>query len=167
MTSAASVDDDGDGGTPADCAERCATRATECQAPADVAAQSCAMICGGGLTTEQLECLESSDCNALGEAVLAGAPLCGIGGADSSGGGDGNPNASIGDSCSCTGGDVSYESCSGTDGPCGDLTCYVLFGEGTCSQTCTASIDSDDCPVGECTVHLVEGVEVGSWCEIE
>ena len=67
--------------------------------------------------------------------------------------------------CSGICGSPDYESCSGTDGPCGSsLTCYVVFGEGICSQECEADANGDNCPVGECTEQIVNGVSVGTWC---
>ena len=78
--------------------------------------------------------------------------------------GDGStPDADIGDACECSDPEADFESCSGTDSPCGDLTCYVVFGEGICSQPCTVD-NGDDCPVGECTAQVVNGLEVGTWC---
>ena len=161
---------------PANCATRCEDKAVDCQAPDDVASSQCAMICGGGVTDEQLECLEDSSCEELGMAFLGGAPICDIGGGNGSGGsgngsgGSGNgsgSNASIGDACECSDTPGDFESCSGTDSTCGDLTCYVFGGEGICSQPCTADGNGgDDCPSGECVDHLLSPtLSVGSWCE--
>lgn len=155
-----------------DCPERCATKAADCGAPADVAAAQCQGICGGTLTDAQLQCLEGESCVALEQAFLGSGDVCEIGSggsASASGGsssGGSNPDAQIGDPCTCSDPDADYESCSATDGPCGDLTCYVFAGEGICSQPCTADAAGDDCPVGECVDHLL-GVElsVGAWCE--
>jgi len=162
---------DSAGPAPApDCPERCADKAADCGAPADVAAAQCQQICGGTLTESQLSCLEGESCAALEQAFLGSGDVCGIGGGGSSasGGSSGgtNPDAEIGDPCECSDPDADYESCSGTDGPCGELTCYVFAGEGICSQPCTADAAGDDCPVGECVDHLL-GTElsVGAWCE--
>ncbi len=166
----------------ADCPERCAEKAASCGAPADLALSECGSICGAMLSEEELECLEEEDCAALEQALFGSGGACNLGGGSSASGGSasggsasggsasggsasgGNPNAQIGDDCSCSGADVAFESCSGTGSSCGELTCYVVFGEGICSQTCTADINGDDCPAGECTEHLVNGVTVGVWC---
>ncbi|MBV1859386.1 MAG: hypothetical protein KUG77_13315, partial [Nannocystaceae bacterium] len=70
----------------------------------------------------------------------------------------------IGDACECSGADADFESCSGTGSSCGDLTCYVVFGDGICSQPCTADGGGDDCSSGECTEQIVNGITVGVWC---
>lgn len=125
---------------------------------------------------EELECLEDEDCATLEDAFLGSGDACGLGGGSASGGSasggstsggsasGGNPDADIGDACECSGSNADFESCSGTGSSCGDLTCYVVFGEGICSQTCTADIDGDDCPSGECTEQIVNGFTAGVWC---
>ncbi len=157
-----------------DCPERCADKAAECGAPPDVADAQCQGVCGGMLTEDQLTCLEDEDCAALQQAFLGSGSACDVGGGGSSGGGSNGTSsptsstndAEIGDDCECGGGDVSFESCSGTGSSCGELTCYVFGGEGICSQPCTADFDGDDCPVGECVDHLIAvEVSVGAWCE--
>lgn len=140
-------------------------------APTDVAASSCQQVCGGSLTEDQLQCLEDEDCATLTQVFVGSGAACGVGGGSSTMTASttamtstGTPDGAIGDACECSNPDADYESCSGTGSSCGDLTCYVVFGEGICSQPCTADADGDDCPVGECTSQLVNGVEVGVWC---
>lgn len=163
-------------GVPAeDCPERCADKAASCGAPADLAAAQCQGVCGGILGEDELECLEDEDCATLEQAFLGSGGACDLGGGSASGGSasggsasGGNPNSDIGDACECSGTEVSFESCSGTDSSCGALTCYVFAstGDGICSQSCTSDIDGDDCPQGECVDHLIAvGVSVGVWCE--
>jgi hypothetical protein len=170
----------GSGAAPADCATRCADKVAECQAPPDVAAAQCQAVCGSGLSESELDCIEGSSCEELAESVESGVLPCGIGdgggettgggGGETSGNGSGNgsgANASIGDACSCPSSSDDYASCSGTDGPCGELTCFVFGGEGICSVPCMPDGNGgDDCPSGTCTDHLINvDVSVGMWCE--
>jgi hypothetical protein len=158
----------GNGPVAQNCAERCADKAASCGAPDDVASAQCGGICDGTLTEDQLACLEDEDCATLTEVFLGSGDACGLGGGSSATGASATgasatgstPDADIGDACECSDPEADFESCSGTGSPCGDLTCYVVFGDGICSQPCTA----DDCPTGECTEQLVNGVVVGTWC---
>lgn len=166
----------GTGPAAQNCPERCAAKAADCGAPADVASAQCQSVCGGSLTEDQLDCLEMEDCATLTEVFLGTGSACGIGGGSSSASGGsasasasggsatGSSDADIGDACECSDPDADYESCSGTGSSCGSLTCYVVFGEGICSQSCTADASGDDCPSGECTTQVVNGLEVGTWC---
>ncbi len=159
-----------------DCAQRCAEKIASCGAPEDVAAAECQGVCGAMLTEAELQCLEDEDCADLEQAFLGSGGACELGGGSASGGSasggsasggttsGGTTNADIGDACECSGSDAFFESCSGTGSSCGELTCYVVFGDGICSQTCTADIDGDDCPSGECTEQIVNGISVGVWC---
>jgi hypothetical protein len=154
-----------------DCAARCADKAAECGAPAEVASAQCSSICDGTLTEDQLACLEEEDCATLSEVFLGSGDACGLGGGSSATGASATgssatgstPDADIGDACECSDPEADFESCSGTDSPCGDLTCYVVFGDGICSQPCTVD-NGDDCPVGECTEQIINGLTVGTWC---
>ena len=169
----------GGGPAAANCPTRCSEKASDCGAPPDIAAAQCQGICGSNLSEDQLQCLEDESCEALEALIIGGANVCDIGGGSASAGsasagsasggsssGDPTttPDADIGDACSCSSGGADFESCSGTGSSCGSLTCYVFDGSGICSQTCTADIDGDDCPSGECTEHILNGVTVGTWC---
>ena len=159
-----------------DCPQRCAEKAASCGAPADLATAQCQGVCGGMLTEAELECLEDEDCATLEQAFLGSGGACDLGGGSASAGsasagsasggssGGSTPDGDIGDACACSGSSADFESCSGTGSSCADLTCYVVFGDGICSQTCTADINGDDCPSGECTEQIVNGVSVGVWC---
>ncbi len=166
--SGAGTDASGDSSPVAqDCPERCVAKAADCGAPADVADSQCQSLCGGSLTEDELSCLEAEDCDTLTELFLGSGSACGLGGGSAStsvGSASGSPDAAIGDACECSDPEADYESCSGTGSSCGSLTCYVVFGEGICSQPCTADANGDDCPSGECTTQVVNGLEVGTWC---
>lgn len=70
----------GSGSQPAEnCPERCATRATECGAPAALVEQLCAGICDENPTEDQARCLEAEDCDVLEQSFLGGPAPCGIG----------------------------------------------------------------------------------------
>ncbi len=161
------------GGDPGPVAENCPARCTAmtelCGAPENVASAQCDSACGGMLTEDQLACLEDQDCATLTDFFSGTASACDIGGGSASGGSasggsatGSTPEGEIGDVCECSNLDVDFESCSGTDSSCGDLTCYVESGEGICSQPCNA--DAGDCPAGVCTIHVIDSVEVGTWC---
>jgi hypothetical protein len=59
------------------CEDRCAAKASECGAPADVAAQGCDYICAMA-STDQVDCLEESNCADLEAAFEQGQSFCGI-----------------------------------------------------------------------------------------
>ena len=65
----------GGGGTPvstADCKDKCKSKATSCNATPSDAEQGCTQICGGSITSDQIDCLESKSCDALQKAKNVG-----------------------------------------------------------------------------------------------
>jgi hypothetical protein len=160
-----------DGPAAQNCSSRCADKAAVCGAPADVATSECQEICGSMLTEDELACLEAEDCATLQQVFVGSGSVCGFGNSSATGASatgasatGSTPDADIGDPCECSDPDADFESCSATGSSCGDLTCYVVFGDGICSQSCTADANGDDCPSGECTEQVVNGVVVGTWC---
>lgn len=126
-------------------------------------------------TEEQLACLEGSDCSDL-TLLIAGDPVCGIGGGGNTTNASGpsttttdssdsaTPGGMLGDSCDC--GDPTGF-CEGTENGCqfsfsGDsYICLVNSADvstGVCTQTCDP--DNDECAEGSCgpeTDYLLGG----------
>ena len=136
---------DAGGGTPADCMQRCTSKAQTCGAPAANAAQACGMLCPRVTSAAQLSCLEGSSCMELTAVFQQTGSVCGIGNGTPV---DGGVVPGFGDTCMCSGGGTSGEfECSGTGICTSGLSCIgQTFGgvsQGTCRGPvcCSGSAD--------------------------
>lgn len=65
------------GNTAGSCDDRCAAKASDCGAPADIASQGCDYVCSMA-SNDQVDCIEESSCEVLGAAFEQGQSFCGI-----------------------------------------------------------------------------------------
>jgi|GEM_PF-5215188 len=164
----------------ASCEDRCVTKVNACGG-VPVSAENprgtagfCENVCGGGLTNEQMTCLEGKSC-----AQLAGASsltsLCPgpsgstSGGASGNGGNGGGGTAkSAGDACTCstTAGEAGvYKMCTGNASACFDmdLSCLadITTGKGTCVVPCGSG---GTCPGGgSCRSSGRKAIDGTTW----
>ncbi|CAN5757026.1 hypothetical protein BH11MYX4_BH11MYX4_25150 [soil metagenome] len=168
--------------TTADCTTRCKTKATECGAPADQGASSCASLCDGSFTDAQLTCLEQKSCaqlNASGGTINSLCPDTSGGSSGSSGSSSGTSGSSgdkkaLGDSCTCAGVSASSEGlCAGTSEECASgLSCIYgsgSSGKGTCmgASCCdkTSACDADKSLLKSCTAGSCKTAPIGYYCQ--
>jgi hypothetical protein len=127
----------------AECTTQCEQKATGCQAPANVAQQRCASVCGGSVTQSQVSCLMSTSCEDLAElndnaSLESVCPKSGSSGGTSGTSGSGSPGA-FGDACKCKADSsegASELECAGTD-----ICSPGLF----CVGTRTQGVDDGKC----------------------
>ncbi|MBL8954652.1 MAG: hypothetical protein JNK82_27995 [Myxococcaceae bacterium] len=141
-----------------DCLTPCVARASSCGAPAAQAQQVCAGLCASDPTEAQIDCLETSSCQALSQPNP-----CGLGGAAGGGGSAGGGSGSAGGSgaaggraggSGAAGGGMNPLSCAGatckSSGACCTQYPYCSPNASACTVQCKANaadcfFDSDCC----------------------